>query len=351
MWAPETPWQKLGKNRRMSAFMAGNTQIHTPTPSSPVAVGNGISVIAASAALHQALPSLLPVIGVSPFDFGAAPGAPQVTNVGSPQGLVTLFDSAASKAILSAKADAANYEAYYKAFLGLERAAGRPTYQRQLRITKASANFLGKNLASQLMPRQEDMARYLKGATRDRLVDIAYALITSVNAFKNGLTNSLIMPVMLDDPHGAFNDMNFLRMNVSTLGNMFNELMADLEATKDPSCSSKSLADTTVITIHGDTPKDPRVAAAWPDGTPGNSNWMWVYGAGHLKTGWFGGVRADGSVDGFDPKTGKDIPAMSAAQTSAANAAVLYAIAQGDKVAIQPFSSASIGGLINETLQ
>ncbi len=352
MWAPETPWQKRGKNRRMTAMMAGTNQTHTATPSAAVDVGNGINMIAASAALHAGLPSLLPVIGVAPFDFGTAPGAPQVTTVGSAEAMVGLFDSAASKQILSAHADAANYEAYYKAFLGLNRVAARPTYARQLRITKASANFLGKNLAALLMPRAADLVRYGVGpGSPSKLYEIGYALLTAVNAFKMGLTNSVIVPVLRDDPHGAFADMANLEMTVGTLGKMLDELMTDLEAVKDPACSGKSLADTTVLTIHGDTPKDPRNKSGWPDGTPGNSNWLYAYGAGHLKTGWFGGVRADGSVDGFDPKTGKDIGGLSAGQTNAANAAVLYAISQGDKVAIQQFSTQPISGLINETLQ
>jgi len=353
MWAPETPWQSLGKRRRMTAMMAGTNQTHNSTPSSAVDVGGGINVLAAAASLHQSLPSLLPVIGVAPFDFGSAPGAPQVTTVGDPEGMVGLFDSAASKAVLAAHGDAANYEAYYKAFLGLNKVSGRSTYQRQLRITKASANFLGKNLASLLAPDAADLARYgITAGSPNKLRDIAYGLLTTVNAFKMGLTNSVILPVLRDDPHGAFNDMGNLNMTVGTLGTILDEFMKDLEAQKDPGCSTKSLADTTVMTIHGDTPKDPTDRSGWPDGTPGNSNWVYVYGAGHLKTGWFGGIEANGGVQGFDPKTGNSVGGMSSGQTTnAANAAILYAVSQGDKVAIQQFTSQPISGLVNEKLQ
>ena len=34
------------------------------------------------------------------------------------------------------------------------------------------------------------------------------------------------------------------------------------------------------MTIHGDTPKNPLDRGGWPDGTPDNSNWMYVLGAG-----------------------------------------------------------------------
>jgi hypothetical protein len=71
--------------------------------------------------------------------------------------------------------------------------------------------------------------------------------------------------------------------------------------------------------------------AAWPDATPGNSNWLYVMGNGYLKTGWFGGVKSDGSTAGFDPTTGKEVPGQSSDATSAAaGAAVAYAVARGD---------------------
>ncbi|MSP26154.1 MAG: twin-arginine translocation signal domain-containing protein [Myxococcales bacterium] len=353
VYAPDSPWQSMSRLRRISAYMAGNNETHDAQPTSATNIGGGINMLAASAALNSALPSLLPVIGITPFAFGNAPGQPQVTTVGSPDAMVDLFNSAASKQILSANADASSYEAYYKAFLSLGRAASRPTYQRQLRITKASANFLGKNLASQLMPSSEDLLRYgVDGGTPNKLRDIAYAFITAVKAFKMGLTNSVILPAMRDDPHGAFADMGNLNSTVMTLGKMFEELMVDLQNVTDPACAGKSLADTTVITVHGDTPKDPRDRGGWPDGTPNNSNWLYAYGAGYLKTGWFGGVRAGGGVDGFDPKTGADVPNQPSSATSgAASAAVLYAVTQGDMIAVQQYyNGGSIAGIVKEQI-
>ena len=32
-----------------------------------------------------------------------------------------------------------------------------------------------------------------------------------------------------------------------------------------------------------------RPGELWPDGTPNNTNWLYVMGNGQLKTGWFGG--------------------------------------------------------------
>lgn len=350
VYAPESPWQKLDKRRRISAFMAGTNQTHTPTPGSAATLGNGVSMLAAAAAIQRQTPSLLPVIAVTPLNFGAAPGAPQIATVNNAQGMVQLFDSAASKETLSVANDASLFEAYYKAFVGLNAAAGRPTWARPLRTGKTSANFLGKNLAAQLAPTADDLARYnINQGTQNKLEQIALSFITTAKAFKLGLTQSVMMPVMRDDPHGAFNDMNNLRGTVAQLGKMFNEFMNDLIAIPDPVCSARSLADNIVMTVHGDTPKNPRDRGGWPDGTPNNSNWLYVMGNGHLKTGWFGGVKADGSTDGFDPATGNVVPdQQSNATSAAAGAAVAFAVSKGDMRRVQDFySGPSIAGIVN----
>jgi hypothetical protein len=305
-----------------------------------------------AAAIQRQTPSLLPVIAVNPVNFGTAPGAPQVATVNNADGMVQLFNSAASKATLATPEDAALFEAYYKAFVGLNAAAGRPTWARQLRTGKTSANFLGKNLAAQLAPTSDDLGRYGIGAgAPNKLAELARGFITTAKAFKLGLTQSVIMPAMRDDPHGAFNNMDNLRNTVAGLGTIFEEFMNDMMAIQDPLCSARSLADNVVLTVHGDTPKDPRNRGGWPDGTPNNSNWLYVLGNGHLKTGWFGGVRADGSTDGFDPTTGNLAKGQQSNATSAAaGAAVAFAVAKGDMRRVQDFySGPSISGIVNES--
>jgi hypothetical protein len=309
-------------------------------------------MLASVAAIQRATPSLLPVIGIQPLNFGAAPGSPQITTVGNADGMVQLFNSSASKLILAEGEDAALFEAYYKAFLGLEKAAGRPTYARSLRTGKTSANFLGKNLAAQLIPNDEDRTRYGLMGVPNKLSEIGRAMITSAKAFKLGLTQSVIIPAMRDDPHGAFQNMDTLQSTVATLGRIFDEFLKDLKAVQDPLCTTKTLADTTILTVHGDTPKDPRNRGGWPDGTPQNSNWLYVMGNGYLKTGWFGGVKADGNVSGFDPKTGDEVPGQPANATSAAaGAAVAFAVAKGDMNRVADFySGPSISGIVNESV-
>jgi len=349
-FGPQAPWQELDKTKRITAFMAGNNQTHTPTPGSAATLGSNNSMLATAAAIQRATPSLLPVIGITPLTFGAAPGAPAVTTVDSADGMVELFNSAASQAILSIPEDAATYDAYYKALLGLNKAAGRPTQLRGLRVGKQAAGFLGQNLADQLRPTDADLTRYgIDGGTPNKLVQIAKACIVSVKAFKLNLTQSVISPAMRDDPHGAFGDMQNLQMTVAALGKIFDEFMNDLIATPDPSCSARTLADNVVITVHGDTPKDPRTRGGWPDGTPNDSNWLYVMGNGYLKTGWFGGVRANGNTDGFDPATGQILPNQQSTTTSApAGAAAAYAIAKGDMRRVQDFyAGPAIDGIVN----
>jgi hypothetical protein len=352
VYAPETPWQKLDKGKRISAFMAGTNQTHTPTPSAAATLGSGQSLLAGIAAIQSQTPSLLPVIGVSPISFGTAPGAPDVAAVANADGMVQLFNSAASQAILAQPSDAALFEAYYKAFTAFDRAAGAPTWAVPLRTGKASANLLGKNLAAQLAPTATDLTNYgIDGSTPTKLSEIGKALITSVKAFQLGLTQAVVIPAMLDDPHGAFADMPTLQMTVKMLGGMLDQFMTDMAAVQDPLCMNSTMADDVVITFHGDTPKDPRTRDGWPDGTPDNSNWLFVMGNGYLKTGWFGGVHADGSTSGFDPTTGKDMPGQSSDATSAsAGAAAAYAVAKGDIRQVMNFyNGPALDGIINTT--
>ncbi len=349
-WGPDAPWSAYGRTKYVSAFMAGNNQTHTATPGAAATLGNNQSLLATCASIQRTTPSLLPVIGINPLNFGAAPGAPGIVTVDSADGLVQLFNSAASRAILSVPEDAALYDAYYKALLGLNKAASRPTQLRGLRVGKQAAGFLGQNLAAQLQPTAADLTRYgIDGGTANKIEEIAKACIVAAKAFKLNLTQSVITPAMRDDPHGAFGDMQNLNMTVSQLGKVFDAFMDDLASMPDPSCNERPLSDSVIMTVHGDTPKDPRDRSGWPDGTPNDSNWIYVMGNGYTKSGWYGGVRANGNTDGFDPTTGSTIPNQQSTNTSAqAGAAVAYAVAKGDMRRVQDFyTGPSIEGIVN----
>lgn len=349
-YAPESPFQKLSKKFQISAYMAGTNETHTSTPASAATPSTSASMLAAIGAIQQANPTLLPCIAINPFTYGAAPGAPATAAVANAAGLVDLFNSAASKALLSVPTDAALHEAYYKAFLGLNRAAGRSTVAKGYETGKVAANLLGKNLSDQLKPTTADDAAYgVVAGTPTNVVEIAHAIITSIKAFKLGLTSQIIIPAMRDDPHGAFAGGDAMPQQMAArLGKIFDQMMADASASPSPTCASKSLADNLMFTIHGDTPKDPLNRNGWNDGTQKNSNWLYVMGNGYIKTGWFGGVNADGSVTGFDPTTGKDVPNQASSVTASAAASLaLYAAAKGDGRRVQDFSRTVIDAMVN----
>jgi hypothetical protein len=337
---PEAPWKTLVPNRQVSAFMAGNNETHTQQPTSSSAVATGTTLFAACSALQSANPTLVPVIAVDNAPFGTATGAPRAARVGDADAIVDLFNSVASRAggALANTSDAALFESSYKGFLAMHAAAGRPTTAKPFATGKVAANLLGKNLADQLRPTDADLVRYgITGTTASKITQIAKTLITTAKAFSMGLTSCVVLPAMRDDPHGAFNDMGNLRMTTSGLGMALDAFMNDLLAMDDPTCGGTKIGENTVISIHGDTPKDPLDRGGWPDGTPGNSNWMYVLGAGYLRTGWFGGIMRDGTVKGFNPTTGAETNDGSGTTAMPASAAVLFATARGDMRRVQDF--------------
>jgi hypothetical protein len=352
---PQAPWRTRGQSKFITAFMSGTNQTHTRSPASSATIATGVGLFAACAALQASTPTLVPVIGVNAgpamMPYGAAAGAPSIAQVANSDGLVDLFNSAASSAMgtLANPKDAALYEAAYKGFLGLNAAAGRSTYTRSYRTAKVASNLLGLNLSGQLRPSGADLTRYgIDGGTPSKLTELAKALITTAKAFKLGLTSSVLIPAMEDDPHGAFADMNSLNMTITTLGQILDAFMADLDALDDPTCAGSKIGSNTVLSIHGDTPKTPLDRNGWPDGTPGNANWVYALGAGWIKTGWFGGILRDGSFKGFDPTTGADMPGqMSNATSMAASAAIAYAVTKGDMRRVNDFyRGADLGGIV-----
>jgi hypothetical protein len=355
-YAPEAPWMSGGMpTRPVTGFMCGANETHTQTPTTAAIVSNNSSMIATVASIQRQTACLLPVIGVEPVNFGNAPGAPSIATVPSAQGMVELFNSAASQLTLLAQEDKDLYETYYKAIVSLRDAAPRATWTRHLETTKTAANLLGRNLSAKLLPSATDMAAYgvntlqasaAGSSAKDRLTNFAKALITTAKAFKLGLTNCVILGLApgatseqtFVDPHVAFNDVPSLKATVKALGTILDAFYNDLDMTPDPACTTSKLSQTTILTVHGDTPHTPLQASAWPDATPKNSNWMYAMGGGYLKTGWFGGVHANGDVDGYDPTLGTAVPGKSPNETSTSSgAAVAYAVAKGDIKTVNTF--------------
>jgi hypothetical protein len=330
---PQAPFKTIDGKKQMTAFLGGTNETHTQTPSSSSVIATGTSVFAAVAAMQATNPTLVPVIAIDNAPFGTAAGAPRVARVPTPADIVGLFNSAASRTggVLEQMADASLYDASLKAMLGLQAAAATPTTNRSYGTVKSASRLLGTNLASQLMVTSTDLASYgVTGTTSTKLSDFARTLIITAKAFSLGLTSSVILPAFRDDPHGAFNDMATLVTTVTTMGKVLDAFYADLMARDDATCAGTKIGDNVVMSIHGDTPKTPLSRNGWPDGTPSNSNWSYVFGNGLLKTGWFGGIARDGTVAGWDPTTGGASTMTSAQLAMPAAAAIAYAVSGGD---------------------
>jgi hypothetical protein len=347
---PEAPWRDLPGRRQITAFMSGTNETHTPTPTSSSTVAMGADVFGVCAAMQAAQPTLVPVIAVGDVPFRGAPGAPRPARVGNADDIVSLFDSAASRAggALRESRDAELFASAYATFFSMRAAARRPTMRSGFQTGSSSARLLGRNLADALRVTDDDLARYGVSATsRTQVQALARGLIITAKAFARGLTSQVILPAFRDDPHSAFNDMASLRRTLRETGQAMTAFLSDLMAIEDPTCAGTRIGENVVISIHGDTPKNPLQRQGWPDATPGNSNWTYVLGAGHLRTGWFGGIRRDGTVVGFDPTSGEERSVASATTANAAAAAITYAVARGDMRRVSDFyRGQSIRGLI-----
>lgn len=350
-YAPDSPWQANSK-WKISAFVAGNNETHTAAPATAISLGaNGM--LASAAAIQQANPTLLPVLAVGGIQFGAAPGAPAVAAVGAANQLIDLFNSAASKALLQQPENGGLAEAYYKAFIGLNAAAGRTTIAKQYGVGKVSMNLLSKNLSTQLTPSAADLALFgVTGTSPGAVRNMSNAMITTVKAFGLGLTSMLTMRAFNNDPHGLFAGGDAAAAGVAAAtGKMLNGLHDLAKSMPDPSCSAKTLADSIVMSISGDTFKAPFARNGWGDGTPNGSNLLYVMGAGHLKTGWIGDMDPQAGAVGWDQATGNAGGAYTgrgAELGASAAAALLFAVSKGDMRRVQDFyNGKAIDGVVN----
>jgi hypothetical protein len=345
---PQTPWMDLAGKKQITCFMAGNNQTHVNNATFNVGQNPLLPTLAA---IQTSRSSVIPFVGVGDIAYGAAPGAPAISTVGEADDVVGLFNSAASRAggLLSTTQHADLYKAHYDAYASLNKSAQNATTTRSYNTAKSAAKFLGTNLAALLQITPEDEARYgIDGNMPGNIAAMARGFIVAIKAFKLGLTNGVALPGLRNDPHGLFDGGQAPNV-AANLQKAFDGLMTDLNNTVDQ--NGKTLGDVTTIVVWGDTPKQPLDKNGWGDGTPQNSNWVYAYGAGYLKTGWFGGITRNGDVTGFDPATGAEVPYNGGNTMRAAAAAVAYAVARGDMRRVQDFvNGLDINGIVNLTL-
>jgi len=72
--------------------------------------------------------------------------------------------------------------------------------------------------------------------------------------------------------------------------------------------------------------------------TPMNTNIVYVYSAGHLKSGWYGGIDRNGNAKGFDT-AGNPATYNGGTTAKLAMASIAYAIAKRDERAISNFAN------------
>jgi len=349
---PDSPWQSLPAAMQMTGFVAGQSRAHINDANTTGDI-NGVNLYSIASSLQASTASVVPLITIGGLAATGAAGGQSPTNVGAPSDVVGLFNSAASRAggMLSNAADATWYGTQYQTFSQLNRAASTSVQQSSYQTASTAANLLGTNLAAKLAITPADNMRYgLTSNTRSTVTAIGQALIVSVKAFSLGLTNAICIPAFRDDPHGAFanNDTVVVAPQLKAVLDAF---MNDLQNTTD-SVTQEVLADATVITVNGDTPKDiTHDNGNWDDGTAGGANLLFVYSAGNLKSGWFGGMNTDGSATGYDDSANS--ATFNATNTAKyATGSVAYAIARRDERAINAFTNGfTIGGVFGNPLQ
>lgn len=352
---PASPWKSVAGADQVTALMAGSNETHTSKPVSNTSVAAGVDLFAACAAVQTAMPAVIPVIAIKNFNdvpYGRASGAPQAAVVNNAADVSGLFNSAASDAtrgLLRTSESAGLYNSTYQTALTLRAAAGINTMQAGTYQGQVAASLLGQNLSAQLNVSATDLTKYYGtavcqsfpqingGTVQGRCNTLIENLIVTAKAMKLGLTNNVIIQAFFNDPHSAFGNADAARNNAVLIGRALDSFVSDLG----------DLADDTVISVQGDTPKDPFSAVGnYADNTPGNSNWMFVRGNGYLKTGWYGGIRGNGSVFGWNPANGQEVDGQSSSVTGTAGAAaVLWAVCKGDKRRFSDLTRVNIDGI------
>lgn len=350
------------EKRPFTVMVAGSAQAHSTFPgfngnTVQITQDGGGNIFSAASVIQRSLNALIPAIGIqrngqSPNFAPVAAGAPAPSLVPDGQAMVDLFSSAASR-LMTRLAPSSNQELfrqYHTAFMGLTQWAERPTYERARGDSRTALGLVVKNLATELAVKSGQVADWggQVAQTDARLKALTEALIVTANAFRLGLCAQVTLPAFNDDPHGAFagNPTDLF----DGLARVLQRFQSELDNTPDPTNPGKKIGDRVVLTMSGDTPKNPYQRNGWPDGTPGGMNLLFVQGAGLLQPGWIGDVQPNARVN-WDPVTGQDnMNTPTAVCTSAACGAVLYAVSGGKKDSVRPYYSGPMDGAIIQSL-
>ncbi len=371
-YGPDAPWfnHVAGKPTfPVSCFMSGHDETHTNFPVTATQLSNVAVLQAALSALGASGSSaVVPVLGLDPVKYGRAPGAPEMATAPSAQGMIDLFNSAASQFALKKQADQQLFETYFKAVIGLRKSSPRSSWAPQLQITKNAARIIGLNFASQLTPTQKDIddigltelannygpnmsgLAFMTQDQRTSLDSFLRTLIVVSKAFALGLSKTAIVSLSpnggstFTDPHLTFAtqaNMNAARNTTRFIGKALDVFYKILAQSPDPENPGETLDKNTVFVSYGDTPHDPLTGftTQWKDATPDTCNFLYLMDPkGNVRNGWFGQCYPDTNKQsgknavGYSPLTGLDDPTKTSAECSSyGSTAAVFACAHGDK--------------------
>jgi hypothetical protein len=352
----KTPlWQRFGQKKYVSAILCSNAYAHDVAYTGPITLpSTSTALFAAQAAMQNSLRSLVPSVGVSfqgkQMPYGSAKGAPTPTHVTSAGELAALFESSASRLMdrLATPRNRQLHEQHYRAVLRLHAMADRSSYRAAFSDAAQGVSLVGEALRQRLLPEPGQAESWSLPDSSGRFRALAELMIVTANALKLGLTAQVNLPVLNDDPHPAFVDGGLTAgRNADSLTRILQSFLEELDTAPDALSAATRLSDNVIMTVSGDTPKHPFVAANWPDNVPGNANWIYVLSQGYIRPGWTGSVNPTGRTL-FDPRTGMgDSSAPVADCTEAALASVLYATSRGNKQRVTEFTRAEYSGLIS----
>ncbi len=378
-YGPDAPWfnHLTGQPKyAVTGIMSGKDETHTEFPTTSTRLSGSSNLLAVAGSLAAVgSNAIIPVLGIDPVKYGSAPGAPDVATVPNANGLVDLFNSAASQFTLTSQVDQELFSTYYKALVGLRHSHGRSSWAPAMVTTKNAAKIIGLNFSAQLMPTAEDLVAFgvsdvtntstsLNANQRTGIEAFARALIVVAKAFKLGLSKSAIVSLspgptseqFFTDPHVTFDSPTNLTQGRNTtkyLGKALDAFYTSLSTTDDPESPGEKLDQTTTFVAYGDTPHTALQGATWPDATPDASNFMWAMDPrGKLKSGWFGQLyvmKKNGkNAQGFNPETGGEVTVPSENMAPAACTAIAHAIAKGDSNKVSEFGGPPVNGMINK---
>lgn len=296
----EALFKGKGKAPHPSVLVAGKDDAHVTSPGEIMTSSTGITVAAEAAALQVSMrPTVGAIVVSTAGPYGQAPGAPAPVAVGDVSGMAAVLPATAA-------------------------------------VT------------------QDQMSRYFAGSTTTAgSTALGTALALAANAFRDNALGTLIVSAYNDDPHGAWTMGNGVATNrADEITRILNALETDLASTMEPTCGHDnqpiSLADNTVIAIIGDTYKNPFVRTNWQDGTPANSNLLFLRSNGFVTPGWFGRLDDATTIRNFNPADGSQSafgPGVDPLATAAVNAATFYAISRGDIHVVEQITTAEFVGL------